>query len=553
MSIILSELPSKNNGYWEIVNFPYALKGYQNQLLAKTEFIHKLYDKEKNKYVYGEAKYIEVALSLLMEIRIGDIFSCATKEIKIKEKRTERNFFFDGRLEHNLKIFDYERFKKFDNFLFSETANGSFYYEFEYFVNENDGKKRHIIIPSVVIAQAFFFKDSTFIELLYENNLRGVAGKYNKDSIKTEEDKKIGVFKYDNSNTNIKYSTGKAIGEFLYSYDDSLFYELEKTNNIQYLSTINDSSKIHFNYQIPIHKALNLTLEGTYYTSVDEVIFLANHISNFEGYKGHKLKIFTVDRIEIAPLIDKRSTDKRSEKEEIRINHTKHFRKPLRKFIKRNNNISDSKLGELDLKIKDAIFNLIKISKLKKEDQKYKYTSETSSVTNQTEETSHKKSDNLESGITKVNGSEYDKTNKETVFSYLTEVMKTIKQNHHQDIKIMILKDNFEGYEIYRICDINIENNVYFIEDFHDRIQIIHSEDLTKLKRMDFERIFILLKNKKYNWQKIKEDDKASDGIVFGTSINKYSRKETNSIKNGYQKIIKRINEIFCLSIEAAI
>lgn len=550
MSIILSELPSKDNGYWEIVYFPYSLKEYRNQLLVKVEFIHKFYDKEKSKYIYGEIESIDVALPLLMEISIGDMFNCTTKELKIREKRAERKFFFDGRLEHHLKIFNYTRFKKFDSLLISETANGSFYYELEYSINRNDGRKRHIIIPAVVVAQAFFFKDTTFIELLYENKLRGVAKHYNKSSIRIENGKKIGVFKYDNSddvNKNIKQSTGEAIGKFLFSNNDSLFHELEKVNNTQYLSSITAGSKIHFYYPIPIHKPLSLIIEGNYYTTSDEVIFLVHHISHVEGYKGHKLEIYTVDEIEIAPLIDKRSTDKRNEKEEIKINHTKYFRKPTRRNIRRNNKTPNSKLGEIDLKIKKAIFDFIKITKLKKEDQKYKYSSETSSITDQTENTSHKKSHNLESETTKVNGSE---ENKEIVSSYLREIMKTIKLNHSRSIKIMTLKDHFEGYEIYRICDSDMEKNLYFIEDFHNRIQVLHSEDLTKLQSEVFKKIFTRLEKNNYNWQKIKENNKGSDGIVFETSLNKYSEKKIDCIKNGYQKIIKRINEIFGLTME---
>lgn len=555
MSIILTELPNKDSGYWEIVNLNYAFKGYEDQLLAKVEISHKFYDKEKNKYIPGDIRSIDVALPLLMEIKIGDVFNCITKEIQTKENRKERTIFFDGRLEHNLKEFDYNRFKKFDRFLFSETANGSLYYELEYFVNEHDGRKRNVIIPSVVIAQAFFFKDSKFVELLYENRLRGVAKHYNKDLITIQENNKVGIFKYDNSgiNKDIKQSTGEAIGKFLFSYNDSLFDELKKINNFQYLSAINTASKIHFYYPIPLHKPLNLVIKGSYYTAIDEVIFLAHHISSIEGYKGHKLKIYEVDEIEVAPLIDIRSTDKRNQKEEIKVKHIKRFRKPPKKSIKRNNNTPSSKLGEIDLKIKDAIFDFIKITKLKKEDQKYKYTSETSSITDQTEKTSYKKSENVESETTKVYGSELNKDSGEKTSGYLTEVMKIIKQNHTENVKIKTLKDNFEGYEIYRVCDSNIEKNIYFIEDFHDRIQVVHSAGLTKLRKIDFDAIFDLLERNNYNWQKIRKNYKKSDGVVFEISINKCSQKESNSLKNGYQKIIKRINNVFGLSIEVAV
>lgn len=543
MSVVISSLPEKEKGHWKVIGFPYFHK-YNDEYYTKMEIAHEFYDTEKNNYTLREVTIVDVPLKMLMDIKIDDHFDCKNKTKTTKKGEPKyRSVFFDKK-QHQLMAFDYNRFKKFKTFHLSEKNNGNLYYEFPYntFEKQNDTRKRNVILPSIVVAQAFYFLDSTLIEMLFENNLRDILKFYSNKNIIEQENKKIGFFVYNNTDTSnpIKEQTAKSVANFLFSHNDFLLNELKMANSNHYYPLISNQ-KVQFNFPIPIRSTFKFKVYGEYYSSDDEVIFYVNEIFYVEKRENP----YEVDEIKTVPKIDRSSTDKRDEKEEIIGGNKTNFRKPsLQKPKISTDRTPNSKLGEIDLNQKASIFNFIKISSQKKEDQTSKYSPESTSVIDQTEITSYNNAENNESDVTKANNSQIQNKTSEQRLSYLLNIMERIKSDPNLSYEIRSVKvEEPSIYKIFRIIN-SSDENIYFIEDiYHDRIQVLSKETLKKLEKDYFFELLELHKVNLYSWDKLKKNNKKSYGALFHVSVNKQLKDK--EIKKGYENILKRIKSAF--------
>ncbi|MEE6130471.1 hypothetical protein V2E39_23975 [Chryseobacterium arthrosphaerae] len=268
-------LPPITKGFYKITNFPYWFKNTNDEIYTKIEFAHIIYERENNFMVEKIQSYHDDRFNIeaLMDLKIGDKFDVKlngnSKRIKQK-KKYQLGLWLDSYEKMRFQIVEDDQ-----NPIFSERSVGTRYYQIE--KQYKDSSPVTIIIPSVVIAQAFYLVNSLIIQNLFRADFDELKEIVNWET-KKENDLVIGEISLKKHGTENIKSMAKSLAFFLFSKDNYLWNNLLKMQSNLYHKVLNNSQKNNYNFLIPIKEKLHLTINGNYINTPEKTFCLANEI-----------------------------------------------------------------------------------------------------------------------------------------------------------------------------------------------------------------------------------------------------------------------------------
>lgn len=561
----------EESGFWVLKNFLNCFKHSDGHIWINIEigYVDLIGDEKNRKYTYIYNKIIPYPLQYIMYLSVDNEYDLSGKPIK-RKKFTFQSSNWDIHTEPQklvAKVYDHNDFDKFGNrFPFSNSSNGMVYYDLFDFKKDGeenteikDKSKIKIILPASIIGQFFYFLETDFNNLLYNNQLRHILKDYNPTNIAKEKGEKIGRIFYEWEQCK-NYNTINAIANFLFSKDENLskvLYDVFKKNT-DHLKI--SSENIPFNYRIPILSRLKLKVRGNYFRSDKADVFVVSEILDFETKDFDIKNLFTVDKIEYQPDIDFYPSGER------KPNDAENGRPGLRGSSGNNSTeISGSspanpnfKPRNITQKSKNRFGNIIPIEKSIDEERTTRVTTDRILINPETHDgdTLHPENgvkDDNKRGI-KTNTGIFEvkePKDEEKTKTYLREVIKFFTKKYNAAYEIISIPiEDFPEVDIIEINPKDTEEYIYFVDAFRQRIQVIHNIQLKQYTTNTFKEVLESVTRNAFNsWQPWRNSNYVFEGMEFDISINRgvdnyvddeFYKKETDKFLNRIQSITKK-------------
>lgn len=543
--------PPITEGFYKITNFPYWFKNANDEIYTKIEFAHIIYEHENNFMVEKIQSYYydDFNIEALMFLKIGDKFDGKlngnSKRIK-KKKNYKLSVLVDS-----YEKMDFQKVENDQNPIFSTGSLGTRYYQIE--KEYKEGSLITIIIPSVVIAQAFFLVNSLIIQNLFRADFQELT-----EIIKWETQKEkdliigeVSLKKY--GNENIK-SMAKSLAFFLFSKDNYLWANLIKMQSNLYHKVLNNSAKNNYNFLIPIREKLHLTINGSYINTLEKTFFLASEIIKVKPEKNFD-DLYDTDFIRFidyysTPSSEPGNPDDSSEKRSKAANKNK------KSTITKdgvNPKLAENFI-ESGIDILSDIVKLCIASKASKSNSGGKPIFPPSTPYGSFD--SKQPDPGSKSGEVSGGKKIPNRDKKSEIFHIIHSIVDKLK--HHFTVNEHITKNN----EII-IFKVSYKDKYAFLmdDDFHKRIQLIYIADLSDFTVPQVNELLDVAKDNGYNWKKVRKSEKSA-GFLFGqpTNYNRGGTRTVKTVKNDdgtqnqekisdlcYLNILKKLQSLFAV------
>lgn len=533
--------PLIDEGYYKLVDFPYWFKHPNGEIYTKikfTHFIHKLEDRyyvEKPQDNYDA----EMNIKYLMFLKLGDKFSYESKRLKIKNKQ----------LRISIDCTNNNKFikPKKNSLPFSESG----YYEFDF--KNSDSLK--IIIPAVVIAQAFFFVNSFIIENMFRESFNEVEKLINWET-KMEGILKIGQVSLKKYSDDSVKSMAKSFAFFLFSKDDCLYKRLVQMQAHLYKKFFNTPFRNEYIFLIPIKEKLKLTINGSYQNHNGKTYFIANEIVKVDSIENFE-NLYDVDDIRFIDYIySSESSENKSFGNKSRSKRKRKNHKITATDEDVNNNLMETFLESGRDILADIAKLSIEIKKKKKSQAGLPIDLDESPYG--TFDRNFSNPDSRSGGI--VGGKENPHDSeflKKQAFSMIYNVVNKLKS----EFIISEYKTNNSKIVIFDVSDEFHHKSILISDCYNKRIQIIRKVTLEKFEKGILNNFIKLIDDCDYNWSKVK-NSKSSDGILIeqptnynidGTRIVKKSLNDDGTVINEkisdlcYLNVLKKLRNLYVI------
>lgn len=514
--------PPITEGFYKITNFPYWFKNATDEIYTKIEFAHIIYERENNFMVEKIQSYYydEFNIEALMFLKIGDKFDGKLNgnSKRIKKKKNYQL----GVLVDSYEKMDFKKVEDNQNPIFSVGSLGTRYYQIE--KEYKDGSPITIIIPFVVIAQAFYLVNSLIIQNLFRADFEELTQIVTWET-KKENDLIIGEISLKKHGTENIKSMAKSLAFFLFSKDNYLWNNLLKMQSHLYHKVLNNSAKNHYNFLIPIREKLHLTINGSYVNTQDKTFFLASKIINVKPEKDFD-DLYDTDFIR---FIDGYNTSSAESGTSAGSSgkRPKGTNKNKKSTITKDGvnpklaeNFIESGIDILSEIVKLSIYS--KASSKSNSGRKSIFPPSTPYGTFDSKQPDpSSKSGGLSGGKKTPNTQK-----KKEIFHIIYSIIEKLKHHFYisehitESKEIVVFKISFREKYAFLIDD-----------DFHQRLQLIHQAGLKEILATDIDNLINLVKDNDYNWKKVKMN-KESNGFIFSQPTN-YNRSGTRVIKIG--------------------
>ncbi|MDR2234686.1 MAG: hypothetical protein LBE92_01050 [Chryseobacterium sp.] len=510
-------------GVYKITNFPYWFKNANDEIYTKIEFAHIIYERENNFMVEKIQSYHddEFNIETLIDLKIGDKFDIKLDDgnkKRIKRIKTKKKY------QQTVWVDSYEnmRFQKVEddqNPIFSAGSLGTRYYQIE--KEYKDGPPITIIIPSVVIAQAFYLVNSLIIKNLFRAGFEELT-EIVKWETKNEDNLVIGEVSLKKHGTENIKSMAKSLAFFLFSKDNHLWNNLLKMQSNLYHKILNNSEKNNYNFLIPIKEKLHLTINGNYINTPKKTFFLANEIVKVKSENNFD-DLYETDYIRFIDYYNssntlaenpKDSTGKRSKKSN-KNKKTTITKDGVNSELAEN--FTESGIDVLSDIVKLSIDS--KASKSKSGGKPIIPNSTPYGTFDDKQPDPGSKSGGTSGGKRTPN-----RNQKNVIFHIIYSIVDKLK--HHFTVSEHITKNN----EII-VFKVSYKDKYAFLmdDDFHQRIQLIYTADLNDVAVPQINELLNVAEDNGYNWKKVRTSEK-STGFLFAQPTN-YNRGGTRIVK----------------------
>lgn len=537
LMIFKFDLPPISEGYYKIVNFPYWFKNSNLEIYTEIEFEHIIVEYE-NGYPVEKTQYIDydsVNIENLLLLKIGDRFNFKGEKLKNKK------YLFSVSLE-SYQNCNFVTSQKNDLLFNSPKSIGTKYYAFEKRNKEN--KPINVIIPSIVIGQAFFLVNSLIIKNLFQADLTGLTDlvEWSKKEI---DNLKIGEISLKKTGTAEVKSMAKALSFFLFSKDDYLMMNLTKMQANLYQKVISDSAKNLYNFIVPIKEKLELVITGSYKNVGDKTFFIASEIVEVKHENNFK-DLYETDNI---VFFDSSQSNKTSENPSV--SNTGSF--PIKRRKKKksstvtkegvNDNLAESFIQSGN----NLLSGIVNLSIVHKNSEKgngnpplYPKDSQFGTFNRIIPDP------NSNSGGLSGGKKEEDNNDKNDDYENSFLMIKSIVEKLKVRFRVMREEIDNKKIKIYKLIN-HSGYTAYLGSDCHsNRIQIFHKANLGEIDNIVLNNISKTVKDFSYNWKKI-VDSKESSGILLAQSTNYNkggTRLEEKEIKEDGTVFEKRVSDL---------
>lgn len=502
------DFPEIADGYYKIMSFSHALKNHESEINTAIEFAHIIKVGEGNSKTekIQSYHYRQFNIECLIFLKMGDQFN--NKSLKLKKNSKSLK----------IKIPSYENieFENYDHithgFNISERSNGFKFYLFKR--QYGDRQPIKIILPSIVIGQAFWLNNSLIIRNLFRNSFDELNELISvKESV--ESDRVIGNILLKKSVDEAVKAMIKSMSFFLFSKNNYLKKNLKKTQSDLYLQFLRNPDKIDYNFTIPLKQELIIDISGRYFNKGNQTYFIAEEIIGLDP-KNDFNDLYTVDEIRFYDY------GKEATRTEDLNSNTKRIQN-----IRKNKNTTATNEGKnLNLAknfVESGINLLSQIVKLSIDHSTSSHSKNDTAIIKPTSEfgtfnikNADPSSDSSELVGSKKNANHEDQNSdsKAQLFLLLREIIKKL-QNRYSTEEISINNDDFIIFNVSKDgC------NVLLVDDIlHKRIQILYKINLTNFNKTEIENLVKLVVDSNYNWGKLKSNSKKSDGIKLDETI----------------------------------
>ncbi|MDF2833014.1 hypothetical protein [Chryseobacterium indoltheticum] len=539
--------PVIREGYYKILNFPYWFKNTNLEIYSRIEFAHIILKEEKDHKIekIQFRHYENVNIESLIFLKIGDKYRANGQKIS------------GSKYQLTVALASYSDIKPIistkGDMLFNSTESmGTRYYSIEKKYPDKDPLT--IIIPSIVIGQAFFLVNSILIKNLFRADFSEVT-----DLIgwkrKMKDDKIFGEISLKKQGTQEEKALAKDLSFFLFSKDDYLMTNLIKMQTSLYQKLIsNAKEKFSYNFQIPIDERLGLVVKGDYQNVGNKNFFVVSEIAGVKHHNNLK-NLYDTDYI----VFYENSTSQEGSENPSKGNGkgfpTKRKNKKKSTTVTDegvNNNLAESYI-ESGNSLLSEIVNLTIVQKNleKGKESLPRYQKNSPFGTFNKKIPDPTSSSGGISGGQKDNADNSNESSNEAHFSMINFLAK------HLEKKYTVTKENIEddNVRVYRITN-PIKSCLYLGADcFNSRIQIFHNTDFGDFDNKEIKNLFSLIKKVNYSWKKM-EAFKESSGIIFAQPTNynqqgtRLKKKEKN--KDGTINEIRESN-LCCMNVSKKI
>ncbi|WP_185286180.1 hypothetical protein [Chryseobacterium indologenes] len=541
--------PPITDGFYKITNFPYWFKNANDEIYTKIEFAHIIYERENNFMVekIQSYHYDDFNIEALMFLKIGDKFDGKlngnSKRIK-KKKNYQLSVLVDS-----YEKMDFQKVEDDQNPIFSTGSLGTRYYQIE--KEYKDGSPITIIIPSIVIAQAFFLVNSLIIQNLFRADFEELTEIVTWETQK-EDDLIIGKISLKKHGTENIKSMAKSLAFFLFSKENYLWNNLLKMQSNLYHKVLNNSAKNIYNFLIPIREKLHLTINGSYINTPDKTFFLASEIIKVKPEKNFD-NLYDTDLIRFIDYYNLSSSESGNSGDSSG-KRSKATNKNKKSTITKDG--VNPKLAENFIESGiDILSDIVKLcieSKASKSNSGGKPIFSPSTPYGSFD--SKKPDPGSKSGEVSGGKKTPNRDKKSEIFHIIHSIADKLK--YHFTINEHITENN----EII-IFKVSYKDKYAFLmdDDFHKRIQLIYTADLSDFTVPQVNELLNVAKDNGYNWKKVRKSEKSA-GFLFGqpTNYNRDGTRTVKKIKNDddtdkmekvsnlcYLNTLKKLNEIF--------
>lgn len=550
------DFPEISDGFYKIMSFSHALKSHELEINTAIEFAHIIKVGEGNSKTekIQSYHYRQFNIECLIFLKMGDQFN--DKSVKLKKNSKSLK----------IKIPSYENieFENYDHlihgFNISERSNGFKFYLFKR--QYGDRQPIKIILPSIVIGQAFWLNNSLIVRNLFRNSFDELNELISvKESV--ENDRVVGNILLKKPVDEAVKAMIQSMSFFLFSKNNFLKKKLKKTQSDLYLQFLRNPNKIDYNFTIPLKQELIIDISGRYFNKDNQTYFIAEEIIGLDP-KNDFNDLYTVDEIRFYDY----------GKEATGIEDLNSNRKRIQN-IRKNKNSTVTNEGKNPNLAKNFVESGIDLlSQIVKLSIDYKTSSNSKSGKTITKPASEFGTFNTKIPDSLSNSSELigskknvDNENKNSnkkaeLFLLLREIIKKLQSKFSTE-EVMIDNDDFIIFNVSKDG-----RNVLLVDDIlHKRIQILYKVNLTNFDKTEIKNLVKLVVDNNYNWGKLKSDSKKSEGIKLdetmikiGISTN-YNIEGNRAVKNVqsiigsqnifneadlcYQNIIKKLENLF--------
>lgn len=496
------DFPEITEGYYKIMCFPQALKSHESEINTAIEFAHiiKLDEGNFKTEKIQSYHYRQFNIECLIFLKIGDNFNDKSQKLKKNSKSLK------------IKIPNYENIELecynhiTHGFNISERSDGFKFYLFKRQYGHR--KPIKIILPSIVIGQAFWLNNSLIIRNLFRDSFDELNELISvKETV--ENGRVIGNISLKRPVDEAVKTMVKSMSFFLFSKNDYLKKNLKKTQSDLYLQFLRSADKINYNFTIPLKQELIIDISGRYFNEDDQTYFIAEEIIGLDP-KNDFSDLYTVDEIRFYDY----------GKEATSIEDLNSNRKRIQN-IRKNKNTTATNEGKNPNLAKnlvesgmDLLSQIVKLSidhstssRSKNDKTVIKPTSEFGTFNIKNTDPSSNSSE-LMGSKKNANHEDQNSDSKAQLFLLLREIIKKL-QSRYSTEEILINNDDFIIFNVSKDG-----RNVLLVDDIlHKRIQILYKVNLTYFNKTEIENLVKLVVDNNYNWGKLKSNSKKSDGI----------------------------------------
>lgn len=506
--------PPITEGFYKITNFPYWFKHSNDEIYTRIEFAHVKYEREGDHIVGKIQSYHYEVLNIesLMFLKIDDKFDGRSKRIK------KKNYQLGVWLDTNENI-NFQTVKNIQNPVSTTETLGTKYYQIETIFKGHSPIT--IIIPSVVIAQAFYLVNSLIIKNLFRADFEELT-EFIKWETKKEDDLIIGEISLKKRGTENIKSMAKSLAFFLFSKDNYLWNNLLKMQSNLYHKVLNNSAKNNYNFLIPIREKLHLTINGSYINTPNKTLFLANEIIKVKPEKNFD-DLYDTDFIRFIDYYNVSSSESGNPANSSgkRSKATNKNKKSIITKEGVNPQLAEN-FVESGIDILSEIVKLSIDSKASKSNSGGKSIFPPSTPYGSFD--SKQPDPGSKSGGVSGGKKTPNRYKKSEIFHIIHSIVDKLKD--HFAVHEHITKNN----EIV-IFKVSYKDKYAFLmdDDFHKRIQLIYTADLSDVAAPEISDLLNLAKDNDYSWKKVRTSDK-STSFLFSRPTN-YNRGGTRTVK----------------------
>jgi len=502
------DFPEISDGFYKIMSFSHALKSHELEINTAIEFAHIIKVGEGNSKTekIQSYHYRQFNIECLIFLKMGDEFN--DKSVKLKKNSKSLK----------IKIPSYENieFENYDHlihgFNISERSNGFKFYLFKR--QYGDRQPIKIILPSIVIGQAFWLNNSLIVRNLFRNSFDELNELISvKESV--ENDRVVGNILLKKPVDESVKAMIQSMSFFLFSKNNFLKKKLKKTQSDLYLQFLRNPDKIDYNFTIPLKQELIIDISGRYFNKGNQTYFIAEEIIGLDS-KNDFNDLYTVDEIRFYDYGKEATGIEDLNSNRKRIQNIRKNKNPTATNEGKNPNLAKNF-------VESGIDLLSQIVKLSIDHSTFPCSKNNTAIVKPTSEfgTFNIKNADPSSDSSELVGSKKNANHevrnsdsKAQLFLLLREIIKKL-QNRYSTEEISINNDDFIIFNVSKDgC------NILLVDDIlHKRIQILYKINLTSFNKTEIENLVKLVIDSNYNWGKLKSNSKKSDGIKLDETI----------------------------------